>query len=93
MHLYETHLPVADTKAAEKLYREAMAGFALNKTVLRLPISSAVAENLPPALAETIPNLPAVRSGQTCAVVCSNFTCQPPIIAPDELRKQLTTEK
>ena len=78
---------------AEKLYREAMAGFALNKTVLRLPISSAVPENLPPALAETIPNLPAVRSGQTCAVVCSNFTCQPPIIAPDELRKQLTTEK
>jgi catechol 2,3-dioxygenase-like lactoylglutathione lyase family enzyme len=22
MHLYETHLPVADTKAAEKFYRE-----------------------------------------------------------------------
>ncbi|PYX77158.1 MAG: hypothetical protein DMG66_07560, partial [Acidobacteria bacterium] len=78
---------------AENLYREAVAGFALNKTVLRLPISSAVPENLPPALAETIPNLPAVRAGQTCAVVCSNFTCQPPITAPDELRKQLTTEK
>src|SRR5256885_8060665 len=64
---------------AEKLHREAVAGFALNQTVLRLPISSAVGENLPPSVAETIPNLPAVKQGQTCAIVCSNFACQPPI--------------
>jgi hypothetical protein len=44
---------------------------------------------LPPALAETIPNLPAVKQGKTVAVVCSGFTCQPPVTNPEELLKIL----
>src|SRR5215472_7546416 len=44
-----------------------------------------VPQMLPPALAETIPNLPAVKQGKTVAVVCSGFTCQPPVESPEEL--------
>ena len=74
---------------AEKLYREACAGFALNRSVIRLPASNAVAQNLPPALAETIPNLPVVKDEGTAAIVCSNFACRQPITSPEELRKSL----
>jgi uncharacterized protein YyaL (SSP411 family) len=76
---------------AEKLYRAASANFALNKSVLRISASNAVAQNLPPALADTIPNLPAVKQGKTCAVVCRNFTCAAPVTDPEELKKQLQT--
>lgn len=44
---------------------------------------------LPSALAETIPNLPAIKEGKTVAVVCSGFSCQPPISDPVELSKAL----
>lgn len=74
---------------ARELERVALSRFALNKSVLRVPLSSAVPQNLPPALAETIPNLPAVREGKTCAVVCSDFACQPPISDPEQLRAAL----
>jgi len=53
--------------------------FAFNKTVLQLTTNQAVAANLPPALAATIPNLPDLKSGRAFAVLCSGFTCQPPI--------------
>ena len=75
--------------AADQLYSAACAGFALNKSVIRLPASSAVAQNLPPALAEAIPNLPAVKAGNTAAIICSNFACQPPIIDAAELKKAI----
>jgi len=69
----------------------ANAAFAFNKTTLRLTANQAVAENLPPALAATIPNLPALKSGKAFAVVCSGFTCQPPIEDAAELRRVLET--
>jgi len=75
--------------AADELYSAACAGFALNKSVIRFPASNAVAQNLPPALAETIPNLPAVKEEKTAAIICSNFACQPPIIEPAELKRAL----
>ncbi|MGH9671178.1 MAG: thioredoxin domain-containing protein, partial [Terriglobales bacterium] len=74
---------------ADQLYAEAVAPFALNKAVLRLADSEAAPQNLPPALAETIPNLPAVKEGKTVAVVCSGFTCRPPVSDPGELRRVL----
>jgi hypothetical protein len=40
---------------------------------------------LPPAFAETIPNIPGVREGRAVAVLCSNFACQPPISDPAQL--------
>ncbi len=45
--------------------------------------------NLPPKLAQTIPHLPEIKTGKTMAVVCSGFTCQPPISDPEELAEKL----
>ena len=75
--------------AAKDLERAALSKFALNKSVVSLPLSAVAARNLPAALAETIPNLPAVHEGKTCAVVCSNFVCQQPISDPEQLRAAL----
>jgi len=72
--------------AAAKLSAAATAAFAFNKTVLRLTQNQAIAANLPPALAATIPNLPELRSGKAFAVLCSGFSCQPPIQDPEKLR-------
>jgi len=69
------------------LEASAQTAFAFNKTVIRLTANQAVAANLPPALAATIPNLPELKSAQAFAVVCSGFACQPPIQDPAELRR------
>ncbi len=68
-----------DEAAAEKLYAASATPFACNKTTLRLATNQAVAENLPPALAESIPHVPALGAGKSFAVLCSGSTCQPPI--------------
>jgi uncharacterized protein YyaL (SSP411 family) len=75
-----------DGATAEKLQVAAVAPFAFNKTTLRLTANQAVAENLPPGLAATIPNLPALGSGRSLAVVCSGSSCQPPVFDAAELR-------
>jgi uncharacterized protein len=67
----------------------ANASFAFNKNALRLTANQAVAKNLPPALASTIPNLPELKSGRAFAVLCSGFTCQPPTRDAPELRRAL----
>jgi hypothetical protein len=69
------------------LAASATTAFAFNKTVINLTINQAVAANLPPALADTIPNLPELKSGKAFAVVCSGFACQPPITDAAELRR------
>ena len=76
-----------DGDSAEKLLAEAVRPFAFRKTTLRLGANQAVAENLPPELAATIPKLPAVGSGKSFAVLCSGSACQPPIFDPAELRR------
>jgi uncharacterized protein YyaL (SSP411 family) len=92
VHLLESPIQVVviaedgDQDAAEKLYAEAIAPFAFHKTTLRLAANQAVPENLPPALAATIPNLPTLGSGKSFAVLCSGSACQPPIFDAAELR-------
>jgi hypothetical protein len=76
-------------KAADSLALAALSDFAFGKSVLRLKASHAVPENLPSVLAGTIPNLPGLDAGKSFAVVCSGFTCQPPIHDPEELRNAL----
>jgi uncharacterized protein YyaL (SSP411 family) len=78
-----------DEQLARELERAALSRSSLTKAILRVPISRATQQNLPPSLSETIPNLPAVRDGKTCAVVCSNFACQPPLSEPEQLRRAL----
>jgi uncharacterized protein len=67
---------VGKDEAAAELYRAAVRPLGLNTAVLRLDADKAVGQNLPPALAETIPNLPELRGGRSFAVVCSGFACQ-----------------
>jgi uncharacterized protein YyaL (SSP411 family) len=76
---------IGEGPKADALFAAAKNGFAFNKTVLRLTPNKAVAENLPPALRETIPNVPGVRNAEATAVVCSNFACQPPVSEPEQL--------
>ncbi len=80
---------VGNDERARQLYAAAVAPFAVNKAVLKMSDSSAAPQNLPPALAEVVPNLPSVKEGKSTAIICSNFTCQPPISDPDELAKLL----
>ena len=94
LHFLESPIQVViieggDEATANQLYASAVAPFAFGKAVIRLKENQAVAENLPPALAQTIPQLPAVREGRSCAVLCSGSACQPPVLSAEELRKQL----
>ena len=91
-HLLQPHIQVVvvgQDEAAAGLYRAAMRPLGLSTAVLRLDADKVVAQNLPPALAETIPNLPALAEGRSFAVVCSGFACQPPIFEEKELARAL----
>jgi len=76
---------VGGDEKAEALLKAASAPFAVNLSVVHLTASEAVAQNLPPVLAETIPNVPALNEKRSFAVVCTNFTCLPPIEDPEQL--------
>jgi uncharacterized protein YyaL (SSP411 family) len=86
---------IGKNKTAEELYRAAVRPLALGTSVLRLDADKAVSQNLPPALANTIPNLPALGKGsspgepRSFAVLCSGFVCQPPIFEPEDLANAL----
>ena len=86
---YTQVVVVGEDNDAEALLKSACAPYAVNLSVVHLTDSEAVAQNLPPALAETIPNLPGLKEKKSFAVVCSNFTCQPPITDPAELTAAL----
>jgi uncharacterized protein len=95
VHLLESPVQVVviaedeDEDTAEKLHAAAVASFSCTKTTLRLAANQAVGENLPPALAATIPHLPALGSGKSFAVLCSGSACQPPIFDAAELRSSV----
>jgi len=95
VHLLESPVQVVliagegDEGAASKLQEAAVAAFAFNKSTLRLAANQTVRENLPPALAATLPNLPALVSGKSFAVLCSGSSCQPPIFDAGELERAM----
>jgi uncharacterized protein YyaL (SSP411 family) len=76
-------------ETASVLAGGAYAPFSFNKSVLRLRSNQAVMGNLPPSLAATIPDLPQLNSGGSFAVLCSGFSCQPPLTDPAQLRSSL----
>jgi uncharacterized protein YyaL (SSP411 family) len=80
---------VGDDERAQALLKAAIAPFSLNKSVIHLTDSEAVAQNLPPVLAETVPNLPALKDKKSAAVVCTDFACRPPVETPEELSAML----
>jgi len=79
-------------EAADRMQRTALATFDCNRSVLRLASGEAVAQNLPPALAETIPHFTGKGQGKTLALVCSGFACQPPVFEENELARLLPAE-
>ncbi|MGA3105073.1 MAG: thioredoxin domain-containing protein [Terriglobales bacterium] len=89
LHPHAQVIVVGSDEVAAELYRAAARPMSLNTAVLRLDASKAVAQNLPPALAETIPNLPALAGQRSFAVVCSGFACQAPVFDPSELARTL----
>jgi uncharacterized protein len=82
---------VGEDATANALLQAAIAPFAVNKSVVHLTDSEAVAQNLPAVLAETVPNLPALKGKKSFAIVCTNFSCQPAVADPEELSSLLRT--
>ena len=74
---------------ADALEAAALARFAINLTVLRVRDGRRIGEALPPALAETIAQLPGAATGKAVAILCSGFTCQPPTTDAAELAARL----
>ena len=73
---------VGDDALAREMAAAAERPFAVNKSVLRLRWSQL--KSLPPALAETLPHLPAEQG--SVAVVCRGMTCLAPVRSVEALR-------
>jgi hypothetical protein len=83
---------VGEDEIAEQLYSQAISSVSFGRSVIRLKFSQAVAQNLPPSLASTIPELPAVKARRTTAVVCSGFGCKPPVSTSEQLEQLLRAD-
>jgi uncharacterized protein len=77
---------------ARKLAAMATARYAVNKRVIVLRPEQVVAAELPPVLAETLPNLPELRSGKAFAVVCKGASCLPPTNDAEKLLEELSRD-
>jgi uncharacterized protein YyaL (SSP411 family) len=75
---------------AARLKATAVAGYAVNKTIIRLDPSSLNRDALPEALAETILNVPVPAGAAAWALVCKNRACLPPITDSKELLEALS---
>jgi hypothetical protein len=76
---------VGEGDAAEALALTALSRYESTKTVIRL--HSIAPEQLPPALAETLPNL--VEQQQPFALICKGRSCQPPVYDAEALLEAL----
>jgi uncharacterized protein YyaL (SSP411 family) len=83
---------VGDDETASQLYSQAISSGVIERSVIKLKFSQAVAQNLPPSLAATVPEIPAIKARRTTAVVCSGFSCKPPVNTSEQLKQLLTTE-
>ena len=92
VHFSQPHtqiVVVGSDDGAASLCAAAIAPFALNKTVVRLTSNETTPQNLPPALAATISSFPLPADGRAVALVCSGFTCQPPVSEAGQLSNVL----
>jgi uncharacterized protein YyaL (SSP411 family) len=76
---------IGSDETARELERVALRGFAVNKSVVRLP--RVEAGQLPPELAATLPRLPGLE--YSCAVLCKGRSCLPPVHTAEELLSAL----
>jgi len=92
VYLSQPHVQVVvvgDRNLSAGLYRTATKSWAFNFAVLSFAGNEPVPQNLPPALAETIPNLPSAKKATTAALICHDFSCEAPISKPSELAHRL----
>jgi uncharacterized protein len=75
---------------ADRLEATAVARFAVNKTVIRIEPSRLVPGELPPALEETLLQVPNPEGAQAWALVCRGRTCLPPVTDAEALLQALT---
>jgi hypothetical protein len=83
---------VGSGAAADRLEATAVAGFAVNKTVIRIAPSQLVPGAIPEVLAETVLQAPAPPGAEVWALVCRGRSCLPPIATPDELLAALQSK-
>ncbi len=83
---------VGEDETASQLYSQAVSSGLIGRSVIKLKFSQAVTQSLPPSLAATIPELPAVKAGRTTAVVCSGFSCKAPVSTPEQLEQLLIAD-
>jgi uncharacterized protein len=91
VHFSQPHTQVivlGEGEPAAGLLAAANASFSFTKAAIPLLPNEAVAQNLPPALAETLPNAPGIRDG-AMALVCSGMSCRAPIQDARELERVL----
>jgi len=84
---------IGEDELAHNLYDCAASLARLGTSVVKLTLNETVAPNLPPSLAQTIPNLPWLKEKLSAAVVCSEGSCKPPAYNSADLRKLLDGEK
>ncbi|HZP07353.1 MAG TPA: thioredoxin domain-containing protein [Terracidiphilus sp.] len=82
---------VGSGSAADRLEATAIAGFAVNKTVIRIARSRLAPGGVPEALAETVLQMSA-PDAEAWALVCKGRTCLPPITDAEELLEALGSE-
>jgi hypothetical protein len=80
---------IGDDANAEAMTRVANRHFRLTGSALHLGEGKAVAQNLPPALTDTLPNVPDIQEPRAMAVLCANFACQAPMLSVQELERAL----
>ncbi len=83
---------VGSSPEADQLEVTAVAGFAVNKTVMRIQSSKLVEGELPEALAETLLQVPVPAGALAWALVCRGRTCLPPVTDFEALLKALAPD-
>ena len=84
---------VGKDENAHQLYRAALSPFSISASVVQFDPDHVVENNLPPTLAQTIPRLPAIKQNKSVALLCSGFSCQPPIESVVALKQQLHNQE
>jgi uncharacterized protein YyaL (SSP411 family) len=80
---------VGSGDAAKRLEATAVAGFSVNKTVIRIAPTRLVAGGIPEALEETLLQVPQPSGAEAWALVCKGRTCLPPISDEEGLLQAL----
>ena len=82
---------VGEGDDAARLEATAVAGFAVNKTVIRIAPARLVPGGIPEALEETLLQVPQPAASDAWALVCRGRTCLPPVTDAEGLLEVLQT--